>query len=57
MPDAEAEFLAVPPLPDYSEDGVDLTIIRWMLALAPAERLRFLEERMADILFIRSLNA
>jgi hypothetical protein len=57
MPDAEAEFLAVPPLPDYSEDGVDLTIIRWMLALAPAERLRFLEERMADILFIRGLNA
>jgi hypothetical protein len=25
--------------PEYSEDGVDLTLIRWMLSLTPAERL------------------
>lgn len=56
MADAEADISAVPP-PDYSEDGVDLTVIRWMLSLTPAERLRFLEERTADILFIRDLNA
>lgn len=27
-------------LPTYSEDGVDLTLIRWMLSLTPLERLR-----------------
>jgi hypothetical protein len=26
--------------PPYSEDGVDLTLIRWMLSLTPIERLR-----------------
>lgn len=45
------------PLPEYSEDGVDLSLIRWMLSLTPAERLRFLEERIHDILYIRELNA
>jgi hypothetical protein len=44
-------------LTDYSEDGVDLTLIRWMLSLTPAERLAFLEERIDDILAIRELNA
>jgi len=45
------------PAPDYSEDGVDLTVIRWMLSLTPAERLNFLEERTSDILALRALNA
>ena len=27
-------------LPIYSADGVDLTLIRWMLSLSPIERLR-----------------
>ena len=45
------------PLPDYSEDGIDLTVIRWMLSLTPAERLKFLEERISDIAEIRALNA
>ena len=45
------------PLPDYSEDGVDLTLIRWTLSLTPEERLRFLEERINEILAIRELNA
>ncbi len=54
MADADAD---VAPLPDYSEDGVDLTLIRWMLSLSPAERLQFLEERLRDILKIRELNA
>ena len=27
-------------LPERSEDGVDLTLIRWMLSLTPAQRLR-----------------
>ena len=34
-----------------SEDGVDLTLIRWMLSLTPAERLQVLESS------VRSLEA
>ncbi len=44
-------------LPDYSSDGVDLSLIRWSLSLTPAERLEFLEDRIADIVRIRALNA
>jgi hypothetical protein len=44
-------------LTDYSPDGVDLTLIRWMLSLTPAERLEFLEERVNEIISIRELNA
>lgn len=43
-------------LTDYSEDGVDLTLIRWFLSLTPAERLAFHEDRINDILAIRALN-
>ncbi|HTC87587.1 MAG TPA: hypothetical protein VK686_04770 [Bryobacteraceae bacterium] len=45
------------PLTDYSPDGVDLTLIRWMLSLTPAERLEFLEQRVNEIITIRELNA
>jgi len=45
------------PLPDYSEDGVDLSLIRWSLSLTPLERLQFLEDRINEILVIRELNA
>jgi len=51
MPDEPA------PAPDYSEDGVDLSLIRWMLSLTPAERLAVLEQHINDILAIRELNA
>jgi hypothetical protein len=57
MLDSDAHVAEPAPLPDYSEDGVDLTVIRWMLSLTPAERLKFLEDRIADILAIRALNA
>jgi hypothetical protein len=33
----------------YSEDGVDLTLIRWMLSLAPTERLNVLQENLLSI--------
>ena len=33
----------------YSEDGVDLTLIRRLLLLSPAERLREMEEFLADL--------
>jgi len=45
------------PQTDYSEDGVDLTLIRWMLSLTPAERLQFLQRQVNAILAIRRLNA
>jgi hypothetical protein len=34
---------------DYSEDGVDLTLIRWMLSLTPAQRLQVLQENIDSI--------
>lgn len=43
-------------LTDYSEDGVDLTLIRWMLSLTPGERLTVLEGHVDDVLTIRALN-
>ena len=45
------------PQTDYSEDGVDLTLIRWMLSLTPAERLQFLQRQVNAILAIQRLNA
>ena len=44
------------PLPEYSEDGVDLSLIRWMLSLTPAERLDFLEDHINCVIKIRKLN-
>jgi hypothetical protein len=43
------------PEDDFSEDGVDLTLIRRMLSLTPAER-QFLQ-RVNAILAVRKLNA
>ncbi len=48
----EPEF----PLPEYSEDGVDLSLIRWMLSLSPAERLQFVQNHNNALLAIRELN-
>lgn len=45
------------PHPESSEDGVDLSLIRWMLSLTPAERLEFLEDQINAVLEIRELNA
>lgn len=33
----------------YSDDGVDLTLIRWMLSLTPAERLRTLQNNIRSL--------
>ena len=35
--------------PAYSEDGVDLTLIRWMLTFTPTERLNILQQSMISI--------
>ena len=44
-------------LTEYSEDGVDLTLIRWMLSLTPAERLQVVQRHSNAIVAIRELNA
>jgi hypothetical protein len=56
MADLAANSDEQAPLPDYSEDGVDLSLIRWMLSLTPAERLEFLNDRITAISTIRALN-
>ena len=40
----------------YSEDGVDLTLIRWMLSLTPAERLDVLQGFVDSVVEIRARN-
>jgi hypothetical protein len=49
-------FMTADEQREYSEDGVDVTLIRWMLSLTPAERLEFLEQQVNSILEIRELN-
>ena len=44
------------PQLEYSDSGVDLSLIRWMLSLTPSERLAFLEDRIKDIAKLRELN-
>ncbi len=39
--------------PTHSADGVDLTLIRWMLSLTPAERLQVLQQTVQSILRLR----
>ena len=44
-------------LTDYSPDGVDLTLIRWMLSLTPAQRIELFEQHVNDVIAMRELNA
>jgi hypothetical protein len=56
--EADEPAPAGPPaeLPTHSDDGVDLTLIRWMLSLTPAERLQVLQDNVNAILKIRNAN-
>ena len=44
------------PPPERDENGVDLTLIRWMLLLTPAERLDVLQDFANAVLEIRERN-
>jgi hypothetical protein len=44
-------------LTDYSEDGVDLTLVRWFLSLTPAERVEVHQQYADDVIAIRERNA
>ena len=50
------ETILQPPQPEYSEDGVDLSLNRWMLSLTPRERLQVLQDHIDAILELRRLN-
>ena len=39
--------------PTHSPDGVDLTLIRWMLSLTPRERIEVLQNNVRSILRLR----
>ena len=39
--------------PLYSQSGVDLTLIRWMLSLTPGERLQVLQQTIRSILRLK----
>jgi hypothetical protein len=52
----EAEEAGGGALPARSPDGVDLTLIRWMLGLTPRERLEFLQSTIVSILRLRDVR-
>jgi hypothetical protein len=41
----------------YESDGVDVSLIRWMLSLTPVERLRTLQDFVDFVTEVRSKNA
>jgi hypothetical protein len=38
----------------HSEDGVDLTLIRWMLSLTPEQRIRALEDNVYALMRLKN---
>ncbi len=42
--------------PEESEDGVDLTLVRWMLSLTPAERVAWIDDIAKSLQELRELN-
>ena len=47
---------AASPSRAFSPEGVDVTLIRWMLSLTPAERLEVLQKNTSSILRLRRLG-
>lgn len=48
-----AKTSAVLPDSQYGEDGVDLSLIQWMLSLTPTERLQILQNTIRSIIKLR----
>lgn len=55
-PALEPDEQCAPDEPAYSPEGVDLTLIRWMLSLTPAERLDVLEDFVGFVAEVRARN-
>lgn len=45
-----------PASPRPDEDGVDVTLLRWMLSLTPAERLEVLQQHVDAVEAIRGAS-
>jgi hypothetical protein len=56
MEKAEGKHRPTDASPAFSEDGVDLTLIRWMLSLSVDERLELLEEHAGFVGDLRRAN-
>ncbi|MFQ5686801.1 MAG: hypothetical protein ACE5GV_09090 [Candidatus Scalindua sp.] len=41
----------------HYEDGVDITLIRWMLSMTPAERLQTLQQNVRSIMRLRNAKS
>jgi hypothetical protein len=41
----------------HYEDGVDATLIRWMLSMTPTERLQTLQQNVQSIMKLRNAKA
>jgi hypothetical protein len=41
----------------HEEDGVDITLIRWMLAMTPTERLQTLQQSVRSIMKLRNAKS
>jgi hypothetical protein len=44
------------PPPKENEEGVDLTLVRWMLSLSPAERVEHIEDIAKSLRELKELN-
>jgi hypothetical protein len=51
---AQTDRIADEETQTRSKDGVDLTLIRWMLSLTPKERLLVLQQNIRSIMRLRS---
>ena len=56
MGDPDAGNIDLASMTDYDEHGVDLTLIRAMLDLTPAERLQLVQDFANQVEMIRKLN-
>ena len=55
--DRHMPSFAEPQPVGYDAAGVDVTLVRWFLALTPAQRLDILQDHVNAILDIRKSNA
>jgi len=49
LPQSHLESLGATPNESLYEDGIDLTLIRWMLTLTPSERLSTLQQTVYSL--------
>ncbi len=52
-PEATESAETIEPMEAYSEDGVDVSLIRWMLGLSPMERLEAAQDMIDTVWMLR----